>query len=525
MADIQSVKTKIQGLINKANNTTGGNYADLTTAVDNLIGGYGQGGVSSSDVEKDVNFYDYDGTLLYSYTIDEAQALTELPDLPTQKGLICQGWNWSLEDIKARNLNVDVGATYITDDGKTRLYYTGINIAFQFNQSSTNGVVIDWGDGTTTTYSTQGQVTASHVYSKLDSYIISLEIADGNTVYFGGSSSSYRLFSSDYSAGFTKIEIGKNVTKLMGYAFYYASQLKTITLPLGITSINAVSIFSSTDLLKHLTIPNTVTTFGGQNLFSSSSIETLSLPNSITDITLSGKSAFSSCYNIKRVTIPNSILNIGDSFFYSAYGLKHVYMSNTIKSIQSSAFSSCRNLELDSLPSSLTKIGSSAFSGCYKASFKTLPENVTIDGGSVFNSCYNVNFSKFPSIVNSSLISINNICSSCYELTCDGDNGVIDFSSASFTTMNGYNFSNCWRIKKVILPATFKEFTGRYDFRNCYSMEEIDFSLCTVVPTMTYEDTFLNLPKTTIIKVPSSLLSSWKSAKYWNTIASQIVSG
>ena len=39
---------------------------------------------------KDVNFYDYDGTLLHSYTAEEAQALSELPPLPTQKGLICQ---------------------------------------------------------------------------------------------------------------------------------------------------------------------------------------------------------------------------------------------------------------------------------------------------------------------------------------------------------------------------------------------------------------------------------------------------
>jgi hypothetical protein len=49
-------------------------------------GGCGNGGVVSNEK---VTFYDYDGTLLHSYTVKEAQALTELPELPKQKGLIC----------------------------------------------------------------------------------------------------------------------------------------------------------------------------------------------------------------------------------------------------------------------------------------------------------------------------------------------------------------------------------------------------------------------------------------------------
>ncbi|MBR7042325.1 MAG: hypothetical protein IKI04_02365 [Bacilli bacterium] len=50
--------------------------------------------------EKDVNFIDYDGTILYSYTAQEAQALTELPANPTHTGLTSHGWNWTLAEIK-----------------------------------------------------------------------------------------------------------------------------------------------------------------------------------------------------------------------------------------------------------------------------------------------------------------------------------------------------------------------------------------------------------------------------------------
>lgn len=40
--------------------------------------------------EKVVNFYDYDGVLLYSFSKEEAESMDELPPLPTRNGLICQ---------------------------------------------------------------------------------------------------------------------------------------------------------------------------------------------------------------------------------------------------------------------------------------------------------------------------------------------------------------------------------------------------------------------------------------------------
>lgn len=57
-----------------------------------------QAGGSSTPVSaNDVTFYDYDGTVVASYSLAEAQALTALPDGPTHEGLIFQGWNYTLE--------------------------------------------------------------------------------------------------------------------------------------------------------------------------------------------------------------------------------------------------------------------------------------------------------------------------------------------------------------------------------------------------------------------------------------------
>ena len=87
-----------------------------------ISGTGGSGGGGSSASPKDVNFYDYDGTLVASYLLSEAQSLTALPDGPTHNGLTFQGWNYTLEKVKAFTRPMDVGAMYITNDGATRLH-------------------------------------------------------------------------------------------------------------------------------------------------------------------------------------------------------------------------------------------------------------------------------------------------------------------------------------------------------------------------------------------------------------------
>lgn len=50
-ATFNSLKTKIQGLIDKSNSKTGNTDSDLTTAVDNLIDGFGEGGGELYELE------------------------------------------------------------------------------------------------------------------------------------------------------------------------------------------------------------------------------------------------------------------------------------------------------------------------------------------------------------------------------------------------------------------------------------------------------------------------------------------
>lgn len=61
--------------------------------------GGGSGG-SSSEPMRDVNFIDYDGTVVNSYSKEDFLALSAMPENPSHDGLVAQGWNWSFEDAQ-----------------------------------------------------------------------------------------------------------------------------------------------------------------------------------------------------------------------------------------------------------------------------------------------------------------------------------------------------------------------------------------------------------------------------------------
>ena len=189
------------------------------------------GGSSTPGAPGDITFYDYDGTIVTSWTLEELATKTALPDYPSHEGLTCQGWNWTLDAIKALNRPVTVGAMYITDDGATRLHIRiatvgRMTVPLYIGQTVANGVSIDWGDGSTAeTLAGTGNVNTSHIYAEPGDYVISLMPQDGCTLSFGNGSSSYCVMGATGNNGrvycnmLQEVYIGKNVTSIGTYAF------------------------------------------------------------------------------------------------------------------------------------------------------------------------------------------------------------------------------------------------------------------------------------------------------------------
>lgn len=190
--------------------------------------------------ESDINFWDYDGTLLYSWTLAELATKTELPPLPSHEGLICQGWNWTLQDIKDAGRELDIGALYITDDGKTRLYVdvdteTWDDFVLNYWQSTRNATTVDWGDGTTPeTKNADSYIEHRHVYASSGSYVITMSVKEGTTMSLGrdgqmlianGETDSGRC------AMLRRVEVGARAARTWPECFRNCSMLESISLP------------------------------------------------------------------------------------------------------------------------------------------------------------------------------------------------------------------------------------------------------------------------------------------------------
>ena len=312
--------------------------AEMAAAIRAIQTGGGSGGGTTGSVGlKDVNFYDYDGTLVASYTLAEAQALTALPDGPAHDGLTFQGWNYTLEKVKAFTRPMNVGAMYITDDGKTRLHIRiaaegRMNVPLYISQTVANGVTIDWGDGSATeTLAGTGSVNTTHTYASIGDYTITLDPADVCKLGLGSNSSSYCVMGSTGNNGkvycnmLQDVHIGKNVTSIGNNAFQYCYSLASITIPASVTSIGNNAFYNCYSLAS-ITIPDGVTSIGINAFRYCNSLASITIPASVTSI---GDYAFQSCYSLASITIPASVTSIGNNAFGTCYGVAEYHLKPT----------------------------------------------------------------------------------------------------------------------------------------------------------------------------------------------------
>lgn len=460
-------------------------------------GGESGGGGGAAATAGAVNFRDYDGTILHSFGKDEFLAMTELPELPTQAGLICQGWNWTMSealDYVQKYGNLEIGATYITEDGKTRLYVSipsnGVTLPLYWYQSKENGVLIDWGDGSpTTSMSAKSYINTTHTYANKGDYIITMQVLDGTALL--GKGNQYYCVLGDVSSGYadrvfanmlTKVEIGEKMN-LGTYGLQYCRGLSTITIS---ESVNSTSrTFQYTSNLRYVVLPRTCKTLNGNDFFYCYGLRNVSLPPSVT--TISAK-AFAYCYSLQSINLPPLITAINDNTFSDCFSLSSVTIPQGCTMINSYAFNYCRSLSSVIIPNGVTTIGAYAFQYCSSLSSVEMPESVTSLLTYAFYMCESLNSIRL---------------------------------SSGISTINEYTFAYN-SVKKFVIPSSVTRISANafaYDrFTACF-----DFRASTAVPTLENTSGFAGIVANTKIVVPDSLFDSWVAASNWSTYASKIV--
>ena len=215
--------------------------------------------------------------------------------------LTFQEWNYSLAHVNATTGKLNVGATYITTDGKTHMRLrltavTGYAVPIYFNKSDTSTLrlqLIDLSDDSvvwSTTNSSSGNQneTVSGVSSPGD-YDLTWEITSGSGTYrFGGGGSTTTVIggsTQDYKNTLLAVFIGDNVTHIGNYAFNYCNSLASVTIPSGVISISS-STFDTCYSLTSVTIPSGVISISAY--------------------------VFRYCYSLASVTIPSGVTSISD---------------------------------------------------------------------------------------------------------------------------------------------------------------------------------------------------------------------
>ena len=282
--------------------------AGFVSEIDSIQTGGGSAPTEEIE-EKDVNFFDYDGTLIASYTEAEAKVLTTLPTSPVHSGLVFQGWNYTLEEVIANAEMADIGALYTTDDGATRLE---IEIAerevvkVSFSQTKAEGVSIDWGFGKSErSAAVAGDACTSYAYEQPGRYTVTLTVDKDCEIALGANGSP--LICTDYvdtdevaHNTLRNAYIGDRVTKFNNSAFLNHYALHSISMNKGVIAL-------------------------GDRSFDSSSIEFIAIPSGIDTIPYN---AFDTCRCLKSISLPVSVQNLEQNSIYQCDVLKRLNLKH-----------------------------------------------------------------------------------------------------------------------------------------------------------------------------------------------------
>ena len=354
-------------------------------------------------IEKDVNFIDYDGTFLYSYTAEEFAELTEMPDNPRHEGLTAQGWNWTLENAQeymAGHHKLWIGQNYVTKDGKTKLYITIPHETIKTIKlgMAVNGTVsIDWGDNSEATTLTGTSLTTyintnAHEYPAVGDYVINIAVTEGEAAFFSNNMSKTILMPgiedatqqsiTAYARMLEKVEFGngvsvgaggfrgcgkvksvtipKTMTSFGTSAFSNMSDLQAIVLPHGLTSINSTDL-GYLDELMYISLPDTLTAINS-DVFRANGMRSISIPSGVTTL---GSSVFSGCAHLEEIVLPNGLTEIPSTIFYNNTNLGSIIIPESVTRIREYAFDTCSDLVTVTIPAAVTKIDMGAFEYCY----------------------------------------------------------------------------------------------------------------------------------------------------------------
>ena len=361
-----------------------------------------------------------------------------------------------------------------------------------------------------------------------------------------------------YCSNLTSVTIPDSVTEIGERAFAYCSNLTSVIIGGSVTTIGDYAFYGCSSLTS-VTIGDSVTTIGNYAFYNCSSLTSVTIPDSVTEI---GERAFAYCSNLREFngkyasedgrclivdgvlnsfapeglseyTIPNSVTTIGDYAFWNCDSLTSVTIPDSVTTIGNYAFQICSSLTSVTISDSVTTIGGGAFYSCSSLTSVTIPDGVTTIGNHAFQSC-----SSLTSVtIGDSVTTIGDWafygCSSLTSVTIPdsvtliGDGAFDNCDSLtsvtigdSVTTIGDSAFYGCSNLTSVTIGDSVTTI-GYSAFSCCESLTSVYCKATT--PPAGGSSMFSWNASGRKIYVPMESVGAYKSASYWRDYASDIV--
>ena len=266
-------------------------------------------------------------------------------------------------------------------------------------------------------------------YSSVDGILFNKDKSELITYPAGKADSEYAIQNSVASIGdsafenctcLTSVTIPDSVTSIGDGAFAFCTSLASVTIPDSVTSIGSSAFYNTAyyndesnwnngllylsnclieamqNFANDYTIKDGTRIIAGGSFFGCTSLTSVTIPNSVTNI---GNKAFYNCKSLTSITIPNNVTSIGDETFYDCESLTNVIIGNSVISIGYNAFVNCKSLTSVTFGKNLTSISFGAFQFCTSLTSVTIPNSVTSIGEFAFYNCTSLTNIAIPNSV------------------------------------------------------------------------------------------------------------------------------
>ena len=164
----------------------------------------------------------------------------------------------------------------------------------------------------------------------------------------------------------------------------YNGSAANVTIPSEIDGYKVLSIwqgaFYNCTSMESVTIPNSIEYFGLGAFSGCTNLKNIDIRTSGNNIIRICDSAFNGCTSLKSIVIPGNVEFLwvaGGCTFGGCTSLKNVVIENGVTVISGWLFECCSSLESISIPDSVTEIQPCAFFNCTSLKSITIPKSVT----------------------------------------------------------------------------------------------------------------------------------------------------